>query len=149
MTGRTYRFNNLVRMAGIALCLTAGYSHVVASQEATKESHLGCSSSETNSPCPSVPAKKETQEIQGQKAANLPDSPEPQEQGNLPKSPFRPQDGSNAVLYLPVATSQRLTFGDKFTIYAHQTFGPPAVIFPALKAGMSMANPTKHYPRGF
>src|ERR1700741_1980106 len=87
MTVRTYRFKDLIRMAGIALCLTAGYSHVVASQEATKESHLGCSSSETNSACPSVPAKKETQDTQGQQAANLPDSPEAQEQGNLPKSP--------------------------------------------------------------
>ncbi len=138
MTGRTYRFKDLIRMAGIALCLTAGYSRVVASQEATKESDLGCSFSETNSPCPSVPAKKETQDIQGQQAANLPDSPEPQEQGNLPKSPFRAQDGSNAVLYLPVANSQRLTFGEKFTIYSHQTFGPPALIFPAFAAGRDM-----------
>jgi hypothetical protein len=134
-------------MAGIALCLTAGYSRVIAAQEATKESHLGCCPSETNSACPSVPAKKETQETQDQQAANLPDSPEPQEQGNLPKSTFRPQDGSNALLYLPVANSQRLTFGDKFTIYAHQTFGPPVLIFPALGAGMGLANPKSHYPR--
>ena len=147
MTVRTYRFNDLIRMAGIALCLSAGYSHVVASQEATKESHLGCSSSETNSPCPSAPAKQQAQETQGQQAANLPDSPEAQEQGNLPKSPFRAQDGSNAVLYLPVATSQQLTFGDKFTIYAHQTFGPPALILPAFAAGRDMANPKSHYPR--
>jgi len=147
MTGRTYRFKDLIRMAGIALCLTAGYSHVVASQEAIKESHLGCSSSETNSPCPSAPAKQQAQETQGQQAANLPDSPEAQEQGNLPKSPFRAQDGSNAVLYLPVATSQQLTFGDKFTIYAHQTFGPPALILPAFAAGRDMANPKSHYPR--
>ena len=147
MTVRTYRFKDLIRMAGIALWLTAGYSHAVASQDANKESHLSCSSSEMNSPCPSAPAKKEAQETQGQQAANLPDSPEPQEQGNLPKSPFHAQDGSNAVLYLPVATSQRLTFGDKFTIYAHQTFGPPALIFPAFAAGRDMANPKSHYPR--
>src|SRR5207245_8153179 len=38
-------------------------------------------------------------------------------------------------------------FRSKFTIYAHQTFGPPALILPAFKAGMGMANPTKHYPR--
>jgi hypothetical protein len=37
-------------------------------------------------------------------------------------------------------------FSDKFTIYAHQTFGPPAVIFPAFAAGMGMANPKNHYP---
>jgi hypothetical protein len=147
MTGRTYRINDLVRMAGIALCLTVGYSRVVAPQEVTKESHLGCSSSETNSPCPSAPIKKETQETQGQQAANLPDSPEAEDQGNLPKSPFRAQDGSNTVLYLPVATPQRLSFSDKFTIYAHQTFGPPALVLPAFAAGRDMANPKSHYPR--
>lgn len=147
MTGRTYRFKDLIRMAGIALCLTAGYSRVVAPQEATKESHLGCSSSETNSPCPSVPDKKEAQKTQDQQAGDLPDSPEAQEQGILPMSPLRPQDGSNAVLYLPVATAQRPSFGDKFTIYAHQAFGPPALIFPAFAAGMGMANPKSHYPR--
>jgi hypothetical protein len=38
-------------------------------------------------------------------------------------------------------------FDDKFTIYAHQTFGRPAVIFPAFAAGMAMANPRKNYPR--
>jgi hypothetical protein len=146
MTGRTYRFKDLIRIAGIALCLSAGYSRVVAPQEATKESHLGCSSSETNSPCPSVPDKKEAQKTQDQQAANLPDIPEAQEQGNLPKSPFRPQDESNAVLYLPVATPRQLSFGDKFTIYAHQTFGPPALVLPAFAAGRDMANPKSHYP---
>jgi hypothetical protein len=147
MTVRTHRSKHFIRMALIALYLAVAYSPVIASQETKKEPDLGCGSSDATSSCPSMPAGKETEETQGQHAADLPDSPEPQEQGNLPKSPFRPQDGSSAIVYLPVATPQRLSFGDKFTIYAHQTFGPPALIFPAFAAGMGLANPKSHYPR--
>jgi hypothetical protein len=43
-------------------------------------------------------------------------------------------------------TKTRLTLGDKFTIYTHQTFGPPALVFPALGAGMRMTNPPSRYP---
>jgi hypothetical protein len=62
-------------------------------------------------------------------------------------APSRPQQESSALLFLPVKSSRSLSFGDKFAIYVHQTFGPPALIFPAFKAGMGMASPTKHYPR--
>ena len=44
-------------------------------------------------------------------------------------------------------TRKRLTLDDKFTIYAHQAFGPPALMFPAFGAGIRMANPPKNYPR--
>jgi hypothetical protein len=147
MTVRSHHSKHFIRMALIALYLTAAYSPVIASQETKREPDPGCGSSDATSSCPSTPAGKETEEAQGQHAANLPNSPEPQDPDNLPKSPLRPQDGSNAVLYLPVATAQRPSFGDKFTIYAHQTFGPPALIFPAFAAGMGMANPKSHYPR--
>ena len=147
MTGRTYCFKRLIRMAGIALCLTAGYSQVVASQESKKEAHLSCISSDTTFPCPSASASKEIPAAQGQQAANLPDVPEAQDQGNPLNSPSHAQDGNSAVLFLPVATSRRLSFSDKFTIYAHQTFGPPALILPAFTAGRDMANPKSHYPR--
>jgi hypothetical protein len=147
MTVRTHRSKRFVRVTLIALYLIAAYSPFIASEEPEKETHLDCNTSDETLPCPSERTRKGTSETQGQQAANLPDSPEPQDQDNLPKSPFRPQDGSNAVLYLPVANSQRLTFGDKFTIYTHQTFGPPALIFPAFAAGMGLANPKSHYPR--
>jgi len=147
MTLRMYRSNRLISMAAIALCFAAAYSPVVASQETKKEADLSCSSSYATLPCPSASAKKETQETQSQQAANLPDIPQAQDQSNPSNSPYRPQDGSNAVLFLPVANSQRLTFRDKFTIYAHQTFGPPALILPAFTAGRDMANPKSHYPR--
>jgi hypothetical protein len=43
-------------------------------------------------------------------------------------------------------TNRRLDLGDKFIIYTHQTFGPPALVFPALGAGLRMINPPNHYP---
>jgi hypothetical protein len=89
---------------------------------------------------------KEIPEVASQQAANLSDAPQAQDQNNPPGSSFRPQDQNSAVLFLPVANSHRLSFDDKFTIYTHQTFGPPAVIFPAFSAAMGMANPKRHYP---
>jgi hypothetical protein len=141
------RSKRLIGMTAIALCFAAAYSPVVAAQETKKEADLSCSSSYAAFPCPSALAKKETQETQSQQAANLPDIPPAQDQSNPSNSPYRPQDGSNAILFLPVANSQRLTFSDKFTIYAHQTFGPPALILPAFTAGRDMANSKSHYPR--
>jgi hypothetical protein len=46
----------------------------------------------------------------------------------------------------PLLTRTPLTFRNKFTIYAHQAFGPPALVFPALGAGLRMADPPKNYP---
>jgi hypothetical protein len=40
-----------------------------------------------------------------------------------------------------------LTGGDKFRIYIHKSFGPPAVILPAFGAGFQMLNPPNHYTR--
>lgn len=147
MTLRTYRSKRLIRMTVIALCFAAAYSPVVVSQETKKEADLSCSSSDARFPCPSAAARKEITETQGQRAANLTGIPEAQDQSNPSSSSSDPQDKNSAVLFLPVKTSQRLSFRDKFTIYAHQTFGPPAIIFPAFTAGMGMANPKSHYPR--
>jgi hypothetical protein len=46
----------------------------------------------------------------------------------------------------PLMTNKRLSFDDKLTIYTHQAFGPPALVFPALGAGFRMINPPNHYP---
>ena len=147
MTLRTYRSRDLIRMTAIALCLTAAYSPVVASQETKKETDLSCTYSDATFPCPSAAARKEIPETQGQQAANLTGIPEAQDQSNPSSSSSHPQDETGAVLFLPVKTPRSPFFSDKFTIYAHQTFGPPAVIFPAFAAGMGMANPKNHYPR--
>jgi len=144
---RTYRSKNPFCITAIALCLTAAYSPVVASQETKKEAGLSPCSSGATPPCPSTPASNEIPEAHGQRAADLPDKPEPQDQSDPPSPSSQTQDENSAILYLPVATPERLSFSDKFTIYAHQTFGPPALILPAFAAGFGMANPKSHYPR--
>jgi len=147
MTVRTYRSKHFIRVTVIALCLMGAHSPVVASQETKKEADLCRSSSDTKLPCSSAAATKEIPETPSQQAANLPDAPQPQGQSNLPSSSSHPQEENSAVLFLPVKSPRTLSFGDKFAIYTHQTFGPPALILPAFKAGLGMANPTKHYPR--
>src|ERR1700730_1704830 len=56
---------------------------------------------------------------------------------------------NNFNLAPAVNVSRRLTFDDKFVIYAHQTFGPPALILPAFSSGIEMANPPSRYPRAW
>lgn len=46
----------------------------------------------------------------------------------------------------PPMTNARLTLDDKFRIYTHQTYGPPALVFPALGAALRMSNPPNKYP---
>jgi hypothetical protein len=149
MTVRTYGARRLICMSAIALGLAAAYSPVVASQEAKKEANLGCGSSDATVPCASAAPAKEAPETRSRQAANLPDMPKPQDQSNPSSSSYQPQDQNSALLFLPVRSARSLSFGDKFTIYAHQTFGPAAVILPAFRAGIGMANPTSHYPRAW
>ena len=142
MIVRTVRSKHLISMTVVAVCLAAAYPPVVASQETKKEAELCRISSDTALPCPSPAPRKEIPETRAQQAANLPDAPQAQVQSSPSNSSPIPQDNTRALLFLPVATSsQRLSFSDKFTIYAHQTFGPPAVILPAFSAGMGMASP--------
>jgi hypothetical protein len=147
MTLSECRSTHSICVTIIALCLSVAFSPVVASQETKKELELCRSSATAASPCRSVAAAKEIPETPDQQAANLPDAPQPQGQNNLPNSPAHHQDENSALLFLPVKSARSLSFGDKFTIYAHQTFGPPALILPAFRAGIGMANPTNHYPR--
>ena len=81
---------------------------------------------------------------------SLPDTPLPkghaQGQSQNPVAPSSLQP--NQVLGLPpTLTRTPLTGGDKFRIYIHKSFGPPAVILPAFGAGFQMLNPPNHYPR--
>ena len=79
-----------------------------------------------------------------------PDAPLPkgQAQGH-DHNPLAPSSlQPNQVLGLPpTLTRIPLTGGDKFRIYIHKSFGPPAVILPAFGAGFQMLNPPNHYPR--
>jgi hypothetical protein len=147
MTLRTCSSKPFIRRTVIALCLTAGYSPIVSSQETKNAADLYRGSSDTALSCPSAAPAKEIAEAKNRQMASLPDAPQPQDQSS-PSSPSPiPQDRSSALLFLPVKSSRSLSFGDKFTIYTHQTFGPPALILPAFAAARDMANPKGHYPR--
>jgi hypothetical protein len=147
MLVKTHRSKGLIRMTLIALSIAAAYSPAAASQETKKEADLSRTFSDPALPRPFAVPAKEIQGTQGRQAANLPDAPQAQDQGNPSGAPYTPQDQNSAVLFLPVRSSRSLSFSDKFTIYTHQTFGPPAVILPAFRAGIGMANPVSHYPR--
>jgi len=145
MTVRTYRSRYFIRASLFTLCLTSAYSRVVASQEAKKD--VSCSRSDAAARGRSAAPAKEIAETQKRQLAELPDAPRAQDQSSPPSPSFIPQDHNSAVLFLPVKNHHSLSFNEKLTIYVHQTFGPPAIIFPALAAGMGMANPKSHYPR--
>jgi len=82
--------------------------------------------------------------------ATLPDAPMPQDQpqDQTPSSPAGPETHLNQFPILsPGLTRSPLTLEDKFQIYVHKTFGPPAVILPAFGAGLGMLNPPSKYPK--
>jgi hypothetical protein len=82
--------------------------------------------------------------------ATLPDAPMPQDQaqGLTPSLPADPATHLNQFpIFSPRLTRTPLTLQDKFQIYAHRSFGPPALILPALGAGLGMINPPSKYPK--
>jgi hypothetical protein len=82
--------------------------------------------------------------------ATLPDAPFPKtEKGSQQPDPASAQKSLNALPVLPprVTRGGSLTLDDKFRIYVHQTFGPPALVLPAFGVGFQMLNPKSNYPR--
>src|SRR5258706_6163853 len=97
-------------------------------------------------------AKKHMPSADDALIATLPDAPMPQDhaQDQTPSSPADPATHLNQFPILsPRLTRAPLTFQDKFVIYAHKSFGPPALILPALGAGLGMINPPSKYPRAW
>jgi hypothetical protein len=86
-------------------------------------------------------------------AVTLPDAPMPQpdrEQDQDQSQPATavPETHLNQFPILsPGLTRSPLTIEDKFRIYEHKTFGPPAVILPAFGAGLGILNPPSKYPK--
>jgi hypothetical protein len=82
--------------------------------------------------------------------AALPDAPMPQDQAQ-DQPPAPAQDSETHLNEFPTLspklTRSPLTIQEKFVIYAHKSFGPPAVILPALGAGLGMLNPPSKYPK--
>lgn len=91
-----------------------------------------------------------------QVAAELPNAPSAdlqqpeQEQSQPSKAPPPPAPASLQGPFgplPPVLTATPLTSRQRFTIYVHETYGPPAVLLPAIGAAIRMARPPDHYPR--
>jgi hypothetical protein len=98
---------------------------------------------------PSVPdqAKNHIATANDAVVATLPDAPMPQGQEQSPPSPAGSETHLNQFPILsPGLTRAPLTIQDKFHIYVHKSFGPPAVILPAFGAGLGMLNPPSKYP---
>lgn len=91
----------------------------------------------------------DAQSIGSQSASrSLPDAP-------LPNGQEQPQFGSTGGIqgpnhaYGPLApfvTRHRLSVEQKWRIYTHRTFSPPAVVLPAFTAAIRMARPPDNYP---
>jgi hypothetical protein len=144
MIRRLIGFKNMPALALTTLFLTAAYSMAASAQELEKQSggrslpdiSFFATPPNTGDNLPETPRPKpagfsEDQERQGS------------DDGSTRSSGVAP---NNFGLAPAITAPRRLSFHDKFTIYAHQTFGPPALILPAFSAAMGMANPPNHYP---
>jgi hypothetical protein len=95
-------------------------------------------------------AKKQVPSADDAVIATLPDAPMPQDQPQAPNPPAPAVSGTHLNQYpilSPGLTRAPLTIQDKFLIYAHKSFGPPALILPAFGAGLGMINPPSKYPK--
>jgi len=89
-------------------------------------------------------------------ASALPDAPSFQsaqnfasqkDETNVPPNTPDPMGPMSSIGPIPpLMTKMRLTLDDKFRIYTHQTFGPPAFVFPAIGAAIRLSNPPNNYP---
>jgi hypothetical protein len=91
--------------------------------------------------------------------AALPDAPMPQDQAENQASqdqtqdppaptPAAPETHLNRYPILsPGLTRSPLSVQNKFQIYIHKAYGPPAVILPAFGAGLGMLNPPSKYSK--
>jgi len=145
----TNRFGHLSGILLVAASVSCVHPCAVFSQELESRppSTLGLQDDS-----PSVPgqAKNHITAADDAVVASLPDAPMPQNQAQnqSPSSPAGSETHLNQFPILsPGLTRAPLTIQDKFRIYAHKSFGPPAVILPAFGAGLGMLNPPSKYPK--
>jgi len=153
MTNNRVRFGRLSGMLLVAGAMFSAHPRLLFSQELESRSPSTLRSRDDSSSVPEQ-AKKHEASADDAVFAALPDAPMPQHQEQdqaqeqSPSSPAVSETHLNQFPVLPPGlTRAPLTIQDKFHIYAHKTFGPPAVILPALGAGLGMLNPPSKYPR--
>ena len=134
----TKRLHGLTLLAAVSL-LSARCTF---SQEEQYPGGIACS--------PDSPPKMGKQGGADIRFATLPDAPVPKtENGPQEPDPASAQKSLNALPVLPprVTRGGALTLDDKFRIYVHQAFGPPALVLPAFGVAFQMLNPKSNYPR--
>jgi hypothetical protein len=145
MTRRLIGFKNVPVLALTTLFVSGAYSSGASAQHLEKES-AGRSFPDVRFFATPGKTQDELPEMPRPKRASLSDGQERQgsDDGSARPSGVAP---NNFGLAPAVTAPRRLTLHDKFVIYEHQTFGPPALILPAFSAAIAMANPPNHYPR--
>jgi hypothetical protein len=149
MTSHHLRFGNL---SGILLAATAIISadpRALFSQDLESRSPSTLRSQDDYSAVSDL-AKKQVPSADDAVIATLPDAPMPQDQAQDPNLPTPAVSGKHLNQYpilSPGLTRAPMTIQDKFVIYAHKSFGPPALILPAFGAGLGMINPPSKYPK--
>ena len=129
-----HRFRRLSGILFVVAAIFTAYPYTVFSQDLETQS----------SPSRHMPS------VEDAVVATLPDTPMPQDQAQDQSQPL-PVDSQTHLNQFPILspglTRAPLTFQDKLQIYVHKSFGPPAVILPALGAGLGMINPPSEYPK--
>jgi hypothetical protein len=149
MTSHRLRFGNL---SGILLAATAIISAnpcALFSQDLESRS-LSTLRSQDDDSAVSDRAQKKVPSADDTVIAALPDAPMPQDQPHDANPPTPAVSGEHLNQYpilSPRLTRAPMTIQDKFVIYAHKSFGPPALILPAFGAGLGMVNPPSKYPK--
>jgi hypothetical protein len=150
MTNNRVRFGRLSGLL-VAAAIVSAHPCAVFSQDLESRSSSSSPSPVDSSSAPGA-TKKHISLADDALVANLPDAPMPQNQAQA-RDPFPPpatvsETHVNPYPVLPPGlTRTPLTFQDKFRIYEHKTFGPPAVILPAFGAGLGIINPPSKYPK--
>jgi hypothetical protein len=148
MTYRSIRLGRSCAISFVATTIFCLHPRFIAAQDleskpaSTDHAHLA--------PCSAVHGDELQPTREDFAGDSLPDRPMPagqaQEQAQDPAPPFGQQPNQLPALP-PTLTRSPLTGEDKFQIYIHKAFGPPAVILPALGTSYQMANPPNHYPK--
>jgi hypothetical protein len=148
--------NNRVRsgrLSGllVAAAIVSAHPYVVLSQDLQSRSPSTLPSQDDSSSVPDL-AKKHMSLADDAPVATLPDALMAQDhvQAQAPSPPPRAVSETHVNQYPvlpPGLTRTPLSIQDKFHIYEHKTFGPPAVILPAFGAGLGMINPPSKYSK--
>jgi hypothetical protein len=149
MTNNRVRFGRLSGILLVAAAIVCAHPCAVFSQDVESRPPSTLHSQDDSSSVPDQ-TKKHMPWADDAAVASLPDAPMPpdQAQDQSPSSPVVAETHLNQFPVLPPGlTRAPLKIRDKFNIYIHKSFGPPAVILPAFGAGLGMLNPPSKYSK--